>query len=170
MDPLTAIGLAGTVVQFVDFSCKLIKLGSELYENGQVESYTSSTISTEIVKNLATGAVRDLDEYKTKLTQGLQGTGDLGHLAEDEIELRKLCTECNGAAETLLGRLNKLKVSKFEKNRRWKSLQHGLIAIWSKDDIQQLSYRLIEYRSAISSKVLLSLGYVQSFLGCTPVY
>jgi hypothetical protein len=67
--------------------------------------------------------------------QGLQGTEDIGRLAEDEIELRNLCTDCDVAAETLLGRLNKLKVSKFENNRRWKSLQHGLLAMWSKNDI-----------------------------------
>ena len=34
LDPLTAVGLAGTVVQFVDFSTKLVSHSVELYEKG----------------------------------------------------------------------------------------------------------------------------------------
>ncbi len=33
MDPLTALSLAGTIVQFVDFGCKLLAKGRELYKS-----------------------------------------------------------------------------------------------------------------------------------------
>lgn len=36
LDPLTAVGLAGTVVQFVDFSTKLVSHSVELYEKGKL--------------------------------------------------------------------------------------------------------------------------------------
>jgi len=139
LDPFTAISLAGTVVQFVDFSCKLIKLSSELYERSEVESYTCATISTKMVQTLSIGAIRELDEYKTKSAQGLQGRQDLHRLTGDETELRNLCAKCNGAAEISPGRLNRLKIPKLGKNKRWKSLQHALLSIWEKDEIQQHS-------------------------------
>lgn len=34
MDPLFAIGLAGTIVQFVDFGTKIFLEGKELYKAG----------------------------------------------------------------------------------------------------------------------------------------
>jgi hypothetical protein len=33
MDPLTALSLAGTIIQFVDFGCKLLAEGKELYKS-----------------------------------------------------------------------------------------------------------------------------------------
>ena len=49
LDPLTAIGLASAIVQFVDFGSKLIKGGSEIYksvdgalaENSELEDITT---------------------------------------------------------------------------------------------------------------------------------
>jgi len=34
MDPLTALGLAANIIQFVDFASKLLSTGQELYQSG----------------------------------------------------------------------------------------------------------------------------------------
>lgn len=81
-----------------------------------------------MVQSLGIGAVRDLNEYKTKIRQGLQGKGDLGYLAGVETELRGLCAGCNGVAEILLVRLNRLGVPECEEKRRWKILQHAILS------------------------------------------
>jgi hypothetical protein len=44
VDPLTALSLAGTIVQFVDFWSKLLLSGRELYKSGT----GSLTVNDEI--------------------------------------------------------------------------------------------------------------------------
>lgn len=56
MDPLSAVGLAGTLVQLVDFSSKIVKEGHELYKSG------STAINVQ-----AEAATRDLLQLTTKL-------------------------------------------------------------------------------------------------------
>jgi hypothetical protein len=160
MDPLTAVSLAGTVVQFVDFSCKLVKVGAEFYENSKLESHVAAAVSAKQVQDLATRAVNDLEDYRTKLQQGFQGDEAWPVLAEDEAELRDLCRACDEAADSLLSRLNRLRIPDISRGRAWRSLQHALKAIWSRNDIETLTKRLEEYRNVIHSRVLLSLWYI----------
>jgi hypothetical protein len=38
MDPLTALGLAANIIQFVDFAAKLISAGSHIHKTGTSQS------------------------------------------------------------------------------------------------------------------------------------
>jgi hypothetical protein len=158
MDPLTAISLAGTVVQFVDFGCKLLKRSSKLYENAEIYSYSSAELSAEHVQTLAERAVKDLDQYKGKLWLGMQRAAP-SEVAEDETRLRALCSECSEVADTLVSHLSRLTVSELSSNRKWKSFHHAFLSIWSEKDVQHLVNKLEQYRRAIESEILLNLGY-----------
>lgn len=100
MDPLTAVSLAGTVLQFVDFGCKLFKVSVELYDTSESSIFDAEQDAAKHVTMLARDALKDLQDYKTKL-QG--GEEELSRYAtsEDEKELRALCHDCDDVATTL---------------------------------------------------------------------
>jgi hypothetical protein len=49
MDPLSALSLAGTVVQFVDFGCKLLAEGRQIYQSSSGRLNTNEEI--ELITN-----------------------------------------------------------------------------------------------------------------------
>lgn len=140
MDPLTAVSLAGTIVQFVDFSSKLLSAGRELYKS----TAGSLTVNDEIelVTSDLLAIIRKLRPDETI-----------------SLEFRKICDEAARLAQELLGRLDKLKVK--EKDReKWKTMKQALASVWSKDDITALFERLSRISDAIETRILLSVRQV----------
>lgn len=63
-------------------------------------------------------------------------------------------------ADELLGRLEKLKVAKEAKHRKWKSFRQALKTVWNKKDLDDLSARLSAFRDELQFHILLSLRHV----------
>jgi hypothetical protein len=122
MDPITAVGLVGTVVQVVDFSSKVVSKSTELYRSGRAALAENADI--EIVET-------DLLRLNTRLRQSTT-VGDQ--------DLQVLCRACSDVADQLLAALAKLKVN--GKGQKWQSLRKALMTIWSKEHIVQLERRL----------------------------
>lgn len=91
MDPLTALSVAGTIVQFVDFGSKLLSAAQDLYKS----TSGSLTVNDEI--ELITS---DL----LAVTLKLRPDPKLGH------EFQRICDEAARLAQEMLGRLDKLKM------------------------------------------------------------
>ena len=73
MDPLTALGLAANVIQFVDFASKLFSPEKEIHEVG-----TSK-------QNLDLGViVDDLNAFSFKFRKGMGPFGNSSVLTEDD--------------------------------------------------------------------------------------
>ena len=53
LDPLTAIGLAGNIVQFVDFSCKIIDKSQDIHK-AEDQSLPENTEAETVAKALLT--------------------------------------------------------------------------------------------------------------------
>jgi hypothetical protein len=158
---LTAIGFAGNIVQFADFGLKLVKVGVELYESSHLESHTTAEAAAERVKYVAARAVRDPNSFRAKFEQVPEAefAGFRDNIDEDELELQSLCNECTKIATTLIDRVKSLGVSSESSIfRAWKSSQIALRSMWSRREIAQLEEQLKEHRSAIDSRVLISLG------------
>lgn len=66
MDPLTALGLAGNIVQFIDFSCKILSDSYEIYRAG-------STSEHEEINFIAT----DLSTLADRIQHGLGSASGL---------------------------------------------------------------------------------------------
>ena len=66
MDPLTALGLAGNIVQFIDFSCKILSDSYEIYRAG-------STSEHEEIDFIAT----DLSTLADRIQHGLGSASSL---------------------------------------------------------------------------------------------
>ena len=138
LDPLTAISLASSVVQFVDFSVKLVSTGHELYEKGSLANN---------------------DEVE-RITQ------DLAHLAEelgadrppsakqpspDEIALQNLAGSCKELADEMMDVLKTLKVQKTKSGLE--IVRKSLKSMRKKGKIQDIEKRLEKIRDELNLRL-----------------
>jgi hypothetical protein len=104
MDPLIALSVAGTIIQFVDFGIKILKHGSTLYH-----SSTGLLPVHEEIELVAT----DLAELTARLSRSLRIGGKGGvetRLVEEEKALEGLCASCSKVARELFEKLARLRV------------------------------------------------------------
>ena len=145
MDPLTIIGLVGNIVQFVDFSGKLISKSTELYQSS--EGALAANIDTETATN-------HLVLLNNKLKNAATTTGDGA--------LERLCKSCGTAADELLAALDKVKVK--GKQDKWTSIGKALRSVWSKEEIVELERRLAKFREELNLHVVVDLRCVRTFI------
>ena len=144
MDPLTAVGLASNVIQFVGFAGELISKGKEISRNAD----------GALVENLELEAVTDsLLEMSANLISLPSAEPSVS-----ECELLKLCEGSRELAGELLATLQKLKASD-SRPRAWKSFRQALNSVLSAEKIEQLSARLERYQRQIHTALLVSLRY-----------
>jgi hypothetical protein len=143
MEALAAIGLAGNIVQFVDFSGRLISESIELYhsydgalaENVDIETATKHLVV--LIKRLKDDAI-------------IAGDGALQNLSH----------LCRNAAIDLLVALDKVKVK--NRQQRWSSIRKALRSVWSKEEIRELEQRLVKFKEELNLHVVVQLRYVFS--------
>lgn len=169
MEALSALGLAGNVVQFVDFVSQLISTGSEIA--GSVQGTTERTLEFEKVYD-------SLNSFSSRLhvtgnhasnnkdTEGLRGL--LADLTEpsQRVELQshirsleELAADCSVLCQQLLEMVRKFRV-KGSCGRSFKSFLAALKMAWSSKKIQGLEERLNRYRRMISLHFFPLLRYV----------
>ena len=136
MDPVTAIGLAASIVSFIDFSWSLLTGAKELYESGRRKTKDNARISS---------IVDDLNEYALDLTIGGEGA------SKHEKALRALANDCHGLSKELVKILQKLEMTK---NSRWQSLKKTWQAMRKADDIALIELRLEKYRTQMNTRLL----------------
>jgi len=147
LDPISALSLAAAVVQFVDFSSKLVSKGYHLYHS----------VGGALPQNLELEAVAsELSQLATRLRYH-DRSGDLTKLSKEEKSLDAMSEQCTNIADELLSRLEKLKVEKGAKHRAWKSFRQALKSVWNKDELDELSERLLGYRDQLQFQILLSM-------------
>jgi hypothetical protein len=146
MEVLAAVGLAGNIVQFIDFSGKLLAKSAQLYRSG--ECALAENIDFERATN-------DLVLLNKKLKDGATVTGDKA--------LESLCLSCHTVADELLAALNKLKVK--GKHQKWESIRKAIGSVRSKEDIEQLERRLSTFREEINLRIVIDLRYAR-FSNC----
>jgi hypothetical protein len=153
LDPLSAASLAGTIVQFVDFSSKLLSHGRELYKSA------SGKLTMDEELELVIADLKALVDKvrRTVISSPSDAPGRLteeGQNAQNMFEA--ICNDAVKIAGELLARLNKLKIE-GTKNRAWKTLQHLVIRLWTKDEIDGLLNRLSTLKEALGTRVLFAI-------------
>ena len=133
LDPLSALGLAGNVVQFVDFSNKLFSYSIELYR-----SANGALTANQEIKRVIT----DLRIMSDRFAQ-------VPALAQtnDERALRMLSIDCRKLADQLLATLERLRIDINSRHKKMKSLKQTLVAICKADEIENYQHRLSNLRS-----------------------
>jgi flagellar motility protein MotE (MotC chaperone) len=150
LDPLTALSLAGTIVQFVDFSTKLVAKGYELHKSADGASIGNAEL--EVI-------AKDLQELNRRLQQ-LRPSHDTDGktLTDSNVALRKLSQQCSDVAAELIDALDNLKVQGTS-NRRWKSFRQALKGLMKKEEVDAFARRLENFRDELNLHILVSMRY-----------
>jgi ankyrin repeat protein len=150
LDPLTALGLAGNLIQVIQFSYDIVSEGNKIYHD-------SGTVLSQ--NKTAEEVAADLSE----LTQSLKAKQEewrVSHgrtaLEPDETRLRNVCDRCVEVAYELQIQLNKLK-AKDGRGKRLRSYKQALISVWRKDAIEEIAARLKRYQEELDTRVLLGI-------------
>jgi hypothetical protein len=149
MEPLSALSLAGNVIQLVDFGLRIVSKGNQIYHSG--EGVLSEDHDLEVVTN-------DLLVICTRLHRSVRTQGWQTPPSEEDQALEELCRISNELATKLLERLNMAKAQ--GRFRRWKSIRQALKSVWSKRDVDDMARRLEMLRNGVNSRILVSLRYV----------
>ncbi|KAF3928117.1 hypothetical protein AA313_de0203723 [Arthrobotrys entomopaga] len=126
LDPLSALGIAAAVVQFVDFSTKLISKGKEIYKSADGVTIThaeQSALSSRLAQ-LTRALAESINPFTTRNAP-----------TPAEAALREVTLECMQFAEDFNDAINQLQV--IGGNRVWKSFRQALKSVWNKDKIEQ---------------------------------
>jgi len=147
MDPLTALSLASSVIQIVDFSSKIISKSYQIY--GSADGITGDTADIRTV-------TKHLKSIHDDLATRLQQRSSSGTLDEDEKALVTICEECRLIGEDLLKCLRTLEVTwgRFEK---WKSVWKAFESMWKKGDLDALAAKLGKFQQQLNNRLLLSI-------------
>lgn len=146
MEPLAALGVAGAIVQFVEFAGKVISKGNQIYRSG--DGSLDENHDLEIVTN-------DLVVLQTKMDQAAQ-RGDLEtRPTDDDVALQRVNAAANELAKTLLIRLNMVKAQ--GRFRRWKSFRQAIKSVSSQKEIDSLARRLHMLKDELQLQILVSL-------------
>ncbi|KAK6595017.1 hypothetical protein H4I96_10748 [Botrytis cinerea] len=163
MDPLTALSIAGNIMQFLDFSCKLISGVQEIYQNGRLD------VHTETQK-----VVEDLSKFSSEMSISIQSDGTTRALTQNEIQLEELCSDCSSLAGELVKRLKTFQLSddfnetvtKKKKNGLhvfkeaktvWLSVSQVIKSTLSSTELKEMERKLQNLRDAINVRMLGSL-------------
>jgi hypothetical protein len=164
MEPLTALGLASNVVQFVDFASKVISQTVKIYRtapkgNDQDEHKILENVTRDLVI-YSESLKKSLESQTPNVARGFRDTllpaAPPPVLSEADQEIVHICNDCKKISARLLAVLDKLRSSKIT---LWNSFLDALKTIWSEEEIQSLRQVLDTYRHQMSLYLLVSIRY-----------
>ncbi|KAI1457452.1 hypothetical protein F4805DRAFT_428754 [Annulohypoxylon moriforme] len=137
MEPLSALSLAGNILQFIEFTTKLL--------SSSVEIYKSST-GTLVSRDALEIKCRQLSD----LSNGFVTTSRSTQPSASELALRSIANSCRDDCARLVTALNSLKVDGGN-HRVWKSFRAALKSAWKEDqEIESLTNKLKELQSTMT--------------------
>ena len=142
MEPLAIIGLVGNIVQFVDFSSKLISKSIELYRSAD---------GTLIENTAVEAATAHLLILNDKLHNAAKKAGN--------GELKSLCEKCKLVGDELLATLKKVTADK-NRGQVWTSIRKAIRSIWSREKIEDLERQLAAIRQELGLYAITDLRCV----------
>ncbi|KAH7067247.1 hypothetical protein BKA63DRAFT_114623 [Paraphoma chrysanthemicola] len=146
LDPLLALGLVANVVQFIDFTVKLIGKASDIHQ-----SASGSLVEHDDLSKVT----EDVTILSTKLQHSLIVTGTNGSLTNDDQALYDLSKGCFEVSQELTRALRTLQLN--GKSSRFRSVQQALKTVWSKDDIKLLERRVGLYKNELNFRIIVRL-------------
>jgi hypothetical protein len=149
MDPMSALTIAASVVQFVDYAGKVITSTKRIYKtynNDAGENVDVKTITESLVS------------FYKDLSDNLQTTMAVSSHDQPMISL---CQRCRITCDELIAVLASLSKQACSV---WGSFQVAIGSIWGADKVKELRSRIDDYRQQMTMILLLSLKYVSSFL------
>lgn len=143
MDPLSGVGLAGTVVQFVQFAANLFSVAKEIHRSSSGSSEGKESLEA-IYKRLST--------LSTNLQNRCSPTRGINGAHPDEAEdaaMVVLAKECKTDCDKLLSGLGRLKDGHGSFPKWWRSFKLALKELWKGDEIQSLEARIGKHQTQL---------------------
>ena len=137
MDPLAALSVAASVVQFVDYGTEVLSKGYEIYKSAD----------GVLAENLKLQEASKRLQCLTDPLQTLQSNDALKHI----------CTRCVEVSKELNARLDKLKVPDGCEHKAWASLRKSLKSIWGRSKMEELKQKLGALAQELDTHVLFGL-------------
>lgn len=134
MDPFTAIGLAGNLVQFVDFAWKLVTETRDI-----AISMSGSSGNTRLLTTI----VADFESSNAAIES----------IATDDEGLKNIIKQCRAVSERLLKGLERLKLE--PRRSQWASFTVALKGVWMKKDIEELFESISRLRQRVLERLAL---------------
>jgi hypothetical protein len=141
MDPVTALGVASSILQIVDFTQSLVRSTYEVYKSpsGRRKASVDLQAVTSSLKTLNEDLIGSMNRAATVTI----GNGRGAELSAKDKELRHLCQKCSDLASTLISALERLTA---ERNSLWDSFRQALKQVWKEKEILSLEKQLQQYR------------------------
>jgi len=139
IDPLSALGVASNIIQFIDFAVKLL--------TGTERIYKSACGSSENTRVLHA------------ITEDLRQLGNTIKVSEGgDPKLEQLAGECTTACHELLQVLQTLRLQ--GKRTHWKSFKVAMKEAWNRGRVETMYKRLAEIRAQLNTHVQHLIKYV----------
>lgn len=143
---LLALSVGANVVQFIDFSTKILSASHHLYDSG----------SNATRKNQELDCVtHDLQKVTSDLHSTFQKSEARQSLSANDLLLQQLTVQCEAVCSELSEALERLKSQ--GKRPGWKSFRTALKSIWSEKKIEDLRERIELFRQELILRILFSL-------------
>ncbi|KAI4909064.1 hypothetical protein J4E85_011638 [Alternaria conjuncta] len=170
MEPLAALGIAGNIIQIVDFASSLVSRSHELYQSadGKLADHTVLHSAAQNLLGLC-DELRLLDPQGEPEPAGVDfmyaPTTPKGppKLSAADARLVQLMKDCEAAANKLRDALNKASGSSH--SNAWKSVYQALKSIHSDQEITKLASQLDGIRKQVDSTVLVSIRSLATYVG-----
>jgi len=127
-DPFTALGIASNVIQFVDFTWKLVIGSRTIYQSSEGASENNLVLRVILA---------DVSRLSHKIST-----------SGDDSSLDDLARECKTIATRLIELLQQLTVK--GKRTKWRCFAVAMKEVWSKAEIDELSSRLARLQNQLT--------------------
>lgn len=165
MEATAALGIAGNIVQFIDFSQKLYKTIFQIYNSAT--GTTKHSDETEILINSFTSSLdvisADLSKYCAHLSSAVPGDAS-NNDPEVSYQMQVLVRSCREVAVELQRHLDSVKVKGQQPGKR-KAMLVAVKAMWKEKRFQDVEQTLIRFRKELQWIVLVSLRSVPQHFG-----
>ncbi|KAK5122970.1 hypothetical protein LTR85_003536 [Meristemomyces frigidus] len=150
LDPITALGIASAVTQFIDYGGKIIGTTYQLYKS------TDGAVKENVV---AEKVVADLESLSGRL--GTLSNAPLETAFDCERKLQTIARECHRLSQTLLQIFVDLR-KKTSDIKTWDALRRAVLLVRKKEAIQRLQQTLDRLTADLSIHLLDTLRQNQS--------
>ena len=161
LDPLTALSLAASIVQVVDFAGRVVAKCRHIHIHGELPEHRELEIVTADLSRISTRLKEEAQPFQPKQKQLKDETKLQRSQREKEFALWELSNTCVKIADELLNRLFKYKVPDGVPRTKWMSFREALEQVWKKKDLEELAARLTEIRNQMTFHVLVKFKYAQ---------
>lgn len=142
MDPLTALGLAASVVQFVQFAASLLSETRKIYNSSSGAS--EDTERLEFIHGSLSDLCSKLEAGSGRKAQGVRFVAS--GLPKDAPSLADLALRCQEDCRKLLEVVDRMKVKARSGWKIWSSFRMAMTEVLKANEIERLQERIEKYQ------------------------